>query len=176
MRSALLAIAGCFLLTLPSLAADAVSGNLVTVNWLEKHLQNADVLILDASPAPVYAANHVPGAVNVDMLAYGRPEIPAAEMEKTFRSWGVSPGQSIVIYDQGGNMMATRVFFALYYYGFPAKDLFVLDGGFYKWQSVGLPVTKESSPAVKPALSPSPNSTRRRKRKRPKSSLPPATR
>jgi len=71
-------------------------------------------------------------------------------MEKTFRSWGVSPGQSIVIYDQGGNMMATRVFFALYYYGFPAKDLFVLDGGFYKWQSVGLPVTKESSPAVKP--------------------------
>ncbi len=150
MRSALLAIAGCFLLTLPSLAADGVSGNLVTVNWLEKHLQNADVLILDASPAPIYAANHVPGAVNVDMLAYGRPEIPAAEMEKTFRSWGVSPGQSIVIYDQGGNMMATRVFFALYYYGFPAKDLFVLDGGFYKWQSVGLPVTKESSPAVKP--------------------------
>jgi hypothetical protein len=32
MRSALLAIAGCFLLTLPSLAADGVSGNLVTVN------------------------------------------------------------------------------------------------------------------------------------------------
>src|ERR1035438_1081893 len=150
MRSALLAIAGCFLLTLPSLAADAVSGNLVTVNWLEKHLQNADVLILDASPAQAYSENHIPGAVNVDMLAYGRPEIPVPEMEKTLRSWGVSPGKSIVMYDQGGNMMATRIFFSLYYFGYPAKDLFILDGGFYKWQSAGLAVTKESTPAAKP--------------------------
>jgi len=150
MRSALLAIAGCVLLTQPSVAADGVSGNLVTVSWLEKHLQNADVLILDASPAQVYSENHVPGAVNVNMLAYGRPEIPVAEMEKTFRSWGVSPGKSIVMYDQGGNMMATRVFFSLYYYGFPAKDLFILDGGFYKWQLAGLPVTKESTPVAKP--------------------------
>jgi 3-mercaptopyruvate sulfurtransferase SseA len=150
MRSALLAIAGCALLTQPSVAADGVSGNLVTVNWLEKHLQNADVLILDASPAQSYKENHVPGAINVDMLAYGRPEIPAAEMEKTFRSWGVSPGKSVVLYDQGGNMMATRVFFALYYYGFPVKDLFILDGGLYKWQSAGLPVTKESAASAKP--------------------------
>jgi 3-mercaptopyruvate sulfurtransferase SseA len=150
MRSALFAIAGCVLLTQSSLAADGVSGNLVTVNWLEKHLQNADVLILDASPAQLYNENHVPGAVNVDMLAYGRPEIPAAEMEKTLRSWGVSPGKSIVMYDQGGNMMATRVFYSLYYYGFPVKDLFIVDGGFYKWQSAGLPMTKESTPVAKP--------------------------
>jgi 3-mercaptopyruvate sulfurtransferase SseA len=150
MRSALFAIAGCVLLTHPAVAADGVSGNLVTVNWLEEHLQNADVLILDASPAQLYRENHVPGAVNVDMLAYGRPEIPIAEMEKTFRSWGVSSGKSIVMYDQGGDMMATRVFFSLYYYGFPAKDLFILDGGFYKWQSAGLPVTKESMAVAKP--------------------------
>ena len=149
-KSALFAIAACVLLTQSSVAAEGVNGNLVTVNWLEKHLQNPDVLILDASPAQSYSENHVPGAVNVDMLAYGRPEIPAAEMEKTFRSWGVSPGKSIVIYDQGGNMMATRVFFSLYYYGFPAKDLFILDGGLYKWQSAGLPTTKESTSAGKP--------------------------
>ena len=149
-RNALLAIAACAFLTQPSVAADGVSGNIVTVNWLEKHLQNADVLILDASPAQAYSENHIPGAVNVDMLAYGRPEIPVPEMEKTLRSWGVSPGKSIVMYDQGGNMMATRIFFSLYYYGYPAKDLFILDGGFYKWQSAGLAVTKESTPAAKP--------------------------
>ncbi len=149
-RGGLLAIVGCILLTQPSPAADKVSGNLVTVNWLEKHLHNPDVLILDASPAQIYGENHIPGAINVDMLAYGRPETPVAEMEKTFRSWGISPGKSIVMYDRGGDMMATRAFFSLYYYGFPAKDLFILDGGFYKWQSAGLPVTKEPTPAAKP--------------------------
>ena len=82
----ILAIFSFVLLTQPAMAAEGVSGNLVTVNWLEKHLQSADVLILDASPADLYRANHVPGAVNVDMLDYGRPDIPAAEMERTFRS------------------------------------------------------------------------------------------
>ena len=150
MTRALLAMAGLVLLAQTSAAAEGINGNLVSVNWLEKHLQNADVLILDASPAPLYGESHVPGAVNVDMLAYGRPEIPVAEMEQTFRSWGVSAGKSIVMYDRGGDMMATRIFFSLYYYGFPAKDLFILDGGFYKWQAAGLPVTKESAPAAKP--------------------------
>jgi 3-mercaptopyruvate sulfurtransferase SseA len=150
MRITLLAIAACVLLTHPAVAVDGITGNLVTVDWLGKHLQNADVLILDASPTQIYSEGHVPGAVSVHMLAYGRPDIPAAEMEKTLRSWGVSPGKSIVMYDQGGDMMATRVFFSLYYYGFPAQDLFILDGGFYKWQSAGLPVTKESTPIARP--------------------------
>ncbi len=148
-RITLLVIAAC-VVTHTAVAVDGISGNLVSVEWLGKHLQNADVLILDASPAQIYGEGHVPGAISVDMLAYGRPDIPPAEMEKTFRSWGVSSGKSIVIYDQGGNMMATRVFFSLYYYGFPAKDIFILDGGFYKWQSEGLQVTKESTPMARP--------------------------
>jgi 3-mercaptopyruvate sulfurtransferase SseA len=146
----LTAIAGCILFAPPSGAADGVSGNLVNVSWLEKNLQNTNLLILDASPAQNYREGHIPGAINVDMLAYGRPEISAAEMEKTLRSWGVSLGKTVVMYDQGGNMMATRIFYSLEYYGFPAKDMFVLDGGSYKWQSAGLPVTKESAPAPKP--------------------------
>jgi len=150
MIGVVLALFGGVLPTQPAMAADGISGNLVTVNWLEKHLQNPDVLILDASPADLYRENHVPGAVNVDMLSYGRPDMPKTEMEKTFRSWGVSPGKSIVIYDQGGNMMSPRVFFSLYYHGFPVKDLFILDGGFYKWQSAGLPVTKETKAVAQP--------------------------
>jgi len=151
LKSVLLpAIAGSVLFAQPSLPAGGASGNLVTVAWLEKNLQNTSLLILDASPAQNYRENHIPGAINVDMMAYGRPEISAAEMEKTLRSWGVSPGKTIVMYDQGGNMMATRVFYLLEYYGFPTKDLFVLDGGAYKWQSAGLPVTKESAPAPTP--------------------------
>ena len=63
------------------------------------------------------------------------------------RSWGISLGKKIVIYDQGGTFLATRLFFSLYYYGYPVSDLFVLDGELSKWIEEGLPVTEEITPA-----------------------------
>jgi thiosulfate/3-mercaptopyruvate sulfurtransferase len=54
------------------------------------------------------------------------------------------------MYDQGGTFLATRLFYSLVYYGFPEKDLFVLDGGLFKWQEAGLPVTTEVLPVPKP--------------------------
>jgi len=145
-----LAIVGTLLLAQPLMAANGIEGNLVNVKWLEKNLKNADVLILDASPAQIYAAKHIPGAVSVDIYAwYGLQEMPVADMEKLCQSWGISPGKKIVMYDPGGTMLATRLFYSLYYYGFPAKDLVILDGGLFKWQEAGLPVTKDTSPVPK---------------------------
>jgi len=146
----LLAVAGCLLLAQPLMAADGIVGNLVNVKWLEKNLKNADVLILDASPTQIYAAKHIPGAVSVDIYTwYGLQEMPVADMEKLCQSWGISPGKKIVMYDPGGTMLATRLFFSLYYYGFPAKELVILDGGLFKWQEAGLPVTKDTPPVPK---------------------------
>jgi 3-mercaptopyruvate sulfurtransferase SseA len=145
--SVFLAVAGGLLLALPSTAAEGTEGNLVNVQWLEKNRANADVLILDASPTQTYTAGHIPGAVSVDIMTwYGLREIPVAAMEKLYQSWGVSPGKKIVLYDQGGTFLATRLFYSLFYHGFPAKDLLLLDGGLSKWQEAGLPVTKEVSP------------------------------
>lgn len=126
--------------------AEGVKGSLVTVNSLAKHLQDIDVLVLDASAAQAYAAKHIPGAVSVDLYTYGLPEVPAADMEKRFQAWGISSGKTVVVYDQGGSMMATRVLFSLLYYGFPAENLLILDGGLTKWEERGLPVTKERTP------------------------------
>ncbi|OFW11137.1 MAG: hypothetical protein A3H96_26695 [Acidobacteria bacterium RIFCSPLOWO2_02_FULL_67_36] len=143
-------IAGCLLLPQPVRAAEGINGNLVTVKWLEKNLRNADVVILDGSPAQIYAAKHVPGAVSVDLMAwYGLKEMPVADMERLYQSWGVSPGKKIVIYDQGGTFLATRLFYSLYYFGFPAKDLLIVDGGLSKWEEAGLPVTKDVTPVSK---------------------------
>jgi len=131
----------------PAVAAGESTGNLVSAEWLEKNFRSGDVLLLDASPAQMYAASHIPGAVNVDIFSFGGREVPAAEMERRLQSWGVSAGKKIVLYDQGGTYMATSLFFDLYYHGVPATDLFVLDGGLAKWQAMGGPVTKDSSPA-----------------------------
>ncbi len=146
----LLALTGGLLLAQPLAAADGIAGNLVNVNWLEKNLNNADVLILDASPTQIYAAKHIPGAISVDIYTwYGLQEMPVVDMEKLCQSWGISPGKKIVMYDPGGTMLATRLFFSLYYYGFPAKDLLILDGGLFKWQEAGLSVTKDAPPVPK---------------------------
>ena len=146
-RCCLLAAASYLLMSLPSNAADGMEGNLVKANWLEKHLHDADLLLLDASPAQIYAEKHIPGAVPVDLFTYGLSNTPAAVMEKHYQSWGISPGKTIVMYDPGATMMATRLLFSLYRNGFPENKLFILDGGLAKWEEQKLPLTKESTPA-----------------------------
>ncbi len=128
-------------------AADPVKGNLVSVDWLEKNLKDADLLILDASAAQIYKAQHIPGALNVDLFSYGAQEPSVPEMEQRLQSVGVSRGKKILIYDQGGSFMATRLFYDLYYYGYPAKDLLILDGGLAKWKAAGGSITKDPTPA-----------------------------
>lgn len=133
----LLAVAGSLLLAHPLMAVDGIKGNLVSVHWLEKNLKNADLMILDATSAESYAAKHIPGAVNAPFavvnIPFGMQEMTVADVEKLYRSTGISSGKKIVMYDQGGDNDATRLFFSLYYHGLPAKDLFILDGGLSKW-------------------------------------------
>lgn len=170
----LLAVAGC-LLAQPVAAAEGIKGNLVTVDWLEKNLKKSDVLVLDASATQNYTASHIPGAISVSFakgdstslganLSYGGgvdlftdmtncpyafQELPVADMEKLYQSWGINSGSKVVVYDQGGAFLATRLFYSLYYHGFPTRNLFILDGGLAKWQEEGMPVTKEVTPSPK---------------------------
>lgn len=124
-------------------AQEVIKDNLVNVDWLGAHLNDTNVLIFDASFFKNYSEQHIPGAVNVNLFLYGANELPIAEMEKLFQSWGISPEKKIVMYDQGGTMSATSLFFSLYYYGFPAENLLILDGGLSKWLEKGFPVTKD---------------------------------
>ena len=130
--------------------ASAWAGNLVTAEWLQKNLGSADFVVIDATGTRAYMAKHIPGAVGVDLWRYGIPtKTPNAEMERRIRSWGVSGGKKVVIYDEGGGQMAPWMFFELYYHGFPASDLYILDGGMAKWEATGGAVTKEpATPAA----------------------------
>lgn len=135
---------------LPALAVEGIEGRLVGPQWLASNLNRPDLVLLDASFAPVYAKQHIPGAVNVDLFSYGPFEAPLPAFEKRFQSWGVSPDKTVVIYDPGGTYLATRTFFDLLYRGFPEKNLYVLDGGLAKWIATGGAVTKEPTPTPAP--------------------------
>ena len=132
------------LMVAPASAEAGRQGRLVDVAWLQKHL--ADTVLLDASVTPQHLAGHIPGAVSADLYRYGVDEPSRAAMEQRIQSWGISPGRKIVVYDQGGDMMAPRLFYDLYYHGVPAGDLFILDGGLAQWRSQGGAVSKEPTP------------------------------
>src|SRR5689334_4011052 len=97
--------------------ATAHAGNLVSVDWLQKNLGSGDIVLIDATGTKAYMTKHIPGAVGVDLWRYGIPtKTPSPEMEKRIRSWGVSNGKKVVIYDEGGGMMAPWMFYELYYH------------------------------------------------------------
>jgi 3-mercaptopyruvate sulfurtransferase SseA len=130
-------------------AQSAFAGVLVSAEWLQKNLGSGDLLLIDASGTRAYAAKHIPGAVGVDLWRYGVPyKVSAAEMEKRIQSWGVDPSKTVVVYDAGGDQMATWLFYELYYHGFPDSRLHILDGGLAKWEANGGAVTKEPTAAT----------------------------
>jgi thiosulfate/3-mercaptopyruvate sulfurtransferase len=131
-------------------AGDATGTPLVTAQWLLENRERSDLLLLDASPPPQHAKQHIPGAVGASVMSYGAQEIPAAALEAKFRSWGVSPGRKTVVYDNGDALWAARLFFDLYRHGFPLENLALLDGGLPQWKAIGGPVTGEPTPAVPP--------------------------
>jgi 3-mercaptopyruvate sulfurtransferase SseA len=144
--SALLALAPSAARAAPAAPAADTSRHLVSVAWLQQNLSRGDVLLLDASPGPLHAKAHIPGAVHADLFNFGATEQSPAAMQERFRAWGVSPGRKIVLYDGDGTMWAARMFFELVYLGFPAEDIALLDGGLAQWVASGGAVTQAATP------------------------------
>jgi thiosulfate/3-mercaptopyruvate sulfurtransferase len=135
-------------------------GTLVSTGWLEAHLKDPDLRILDASwfmpdtardAKAEYKAAHIPGArfFDIDEIADQRSGLPhmAPPPEKfvsRMRAMGVGDGHQVVVYDAAGLFSAARVWWTFRLMG--KSDVAVLDGGFPKWQSEGRPV--EDMPPV----------------------------
>lgn len=104
------------------------------------------------SPAELYAAGHLPGAVPVDLDAdlaappgdgrRGRHPLPdPAALQAAARRWGVQPGEAVVAYDDADGTSAARAWWMLRWAGI--DDVRVVDGGFAAWVAAGLPVTTD---------------------------------
>lgn len=105
-----------------------------------------------------FAAGHVPGAVHAHMdrdlsgtAAHGggagrHPWPDAAVFCARLGDWGVTPHHQVVAYDGGDGAFAARLWFLLRALGH--VDVAVLDGGWARWRSLGLPVeTVTAAPA-----------------------------
>jgi thiosulfate/3-mercaptopyruvate sulfurtransferase len=146
-------------------------GSLVSTDWLEEHLLEPAVRVVDirgyvktvdagtgdgkqistyAGAKDEYDQAHIPGAVFVDWtndiidpddpvsVQIASPERFKAAME----ALGIGDETDVVVVDHTGGHFATRLWWALNYYGH--SGVAVLDGGMTKWLADGLPVTNET--------------------------------
>lgn len=97
---------------------------------------------------PVYAAEHLPGAIYVDMNtelaapaspAEGRHPLPTqGGFERAAREWGLVEGETVVVYDDASGMAAARAWWLLRHAGL--SDVRILDGGLAAWRAADGPL------------------------------------
>lgn len=95
------------------------------------------------SGADLYARGHLDGAVFVDLEAAltapvgpGRHPIASrAQFERAMRAAGVSNDTTVVVYDDAGGSVASRLWWLLRYYGH--TEVAVLDGGLARYEALG---------------------------------------
>jgi thiosulfate/3-mercaptopyruvate sulfurtransferase len=121
-------------------------GPVVSAAWLAEHHDDPDVRVVDLrwyldgrSGRAAYEAGHVPGAVFVDLNdisghepGLGRHPLPEREsFERELREAGVGRDSAVVVYDDGGGVVAGRLWWLLRYFGHERAA--VLDGGIQAW-------------------------------------------
>lgn len=132
-------------------------GALRSIEWLEEHLYDLRLRVLDGSfhlpgsgrdPRAEYAAGHIPGAVFFDIddicdLAGGLPHmLPTSDFfTEKVQALGIGDDDHVIIYDQPGSCAAARVWWTFRAFGH--HDVGVLDGGLAKWLAAGLPSTDQ---------------------------------
>lgn len=136
------------------------SSFLVTPQWLAEHIDDTNIVILDARMSPPglipkrsiqaeFDQGHIPGAVyfDIDAIADNSTDLPhmlpsPQLFSEMVGQLGVSERHTLVIYDDGNLFSAPRVWWTLRIFG--AKNVYILAGGFSGWQQAGFAL--ESGP------------------------------
>ncbi|HKS86911.1 MAG TPA: sulfurtransferase [Pseudolabrys sp.] len=148
--------------------AGAHADPLVTPQWLNSHLADPDLVVLDIRSAidgggtQAYAAAHIPNSVHSDYDKAGwrvtRNNVPfmvptVPELEKLIGDLGIDEDTRVVVVPAGVNVLdfgsATRTYWTLKYAG--VKKVSILNGGVAAWRQAGLPVEsgmKAPSPKI----------------------------
>ena len=141
-------------------------GTLVSAEWLANHLDDRLVQVVDirgyvktedlgggrqsaeyVGAHDEYLAGHIPGSVFVDWtfdIVDLDQEVkaqlaPASCFAGAMGERGIGDNSDVVVVDHTGGHFATRLWWALKYYGH--DRVAVLDGGFNRWTDLGFPVT-----------------------------------
>ncbi|KHF41061.1 hypothetical protein LQ50_04600 [Halalkalibacter okhensis] len=126
---------------------------LVTADWVEEHTEQEGIYIIDVRKNG-YEQGHIPKAIHfsVDNLVDKNHPVEGyliseKKFEQLMKELGVRNDQLIVIYDEGKETSATRLFYALEYFGH--KNVRILNGGYQAWVANQKKISREDSRKLK---------------------------
>ncbi|OIQ23792.1 sulfurtransferase [Lacinutrix sp. MedPE-SW] len=131
--------------------------NLVSVDWLQKHLDAKNLVILDATISKVIgdvsdlSNSQIPNTRFFDIkkqFSNTKSTFPntipsAIQFETPAQSLGINDDSVIVIYDYHGVYSSARAWWLLKTFGF--KNVAVLNGGFPEWRNKGFKIEKKTN-------------------------------
>ncbi len=115
---------------------------------LAARIEDPAVIVLDLRAPELFAAGHVPGALNTDYSSFVAARPPAMgllpdlhRLSEVFAELGVRYDTTVVAYDDEGGGRASRVVWTLHALGH--RKASVLNGGISAWTAAGLPLERE---------------------------------
>lgn len=166
LRPLVAAIGILVVLAVPAVAAG--SQPLVSSAWLNSHLHDTNLVVLDirsaidGSKPEAFAQGHIPGSVHSDYDKAGwrvtRNNVPfmvptTPELEKLIGDLGIDETTHVIVVPAGVSVLdfgsAARTYWTLKYAG--VHDVSILDGGLAAWKAASYPLDKgphAPSPAI----------------------------
>jgi thiosulfate/3-mercaptopyruvate sulfurtransferase len=127
--------------------ADYANDVLVEPEWLEQHLGDDSIRIVEVDENPaLYAEAHIPGAIGLDWRTdlqdqVRRDFLDPKDFGELFGSRGVSNDHLVILYGDRNNWFAAYTYWYLKYYGHDNVKL--LNGPRERWINEGRPTTNE---------------------------------
>lgn len=154
MRKALIVLTALLTLAFP-LAAQEAPDRLVSPQWLQSHLGDGDLRIVDLRPdIREYWKAHIPGAVHLSPEALRLPQdgvpgmlAPPPILAGILGRLGVTPRTRVIAVSAENDFQATYLLWALDYLGHDRWAL--LSGGMKRWIEDERPVTQDY-PQIRP--------------------------
>jgi thiosulfate/3-mercaptopyruvate sulfurtransferase len=134
--------------------ADYAKDVLVDTQWVQDHLDDPDVRVVEVDENPaLYAEAHIPGAIGFDWKKdlqdqVKRDFLGPEDFGALFGSRGISNDHTIVLYGDRNNWFAAYTYWYLKYYGHDAVKL--VNGPREKWLAEDRPTTTDV-PSHEPA-------------------------
>jgi thiosulfate/3-mercaptopyruvate sulfurtransferase len=143
----------------PDKSTDQFLEYLVSSKWLDEHLEDSDLVVLDctnhAAPRTIkegyvtvsgresWGQEHIPGSNHADFSSnlsgdktHYRNALPSPEQfVSAMGALGIGDDSRVVLYDKTNSMWAARVWWMLRWAGF--DNAAVLDGGYRDWKLQG---------------------------------------
>lgn len=134
-----------------------MSNSTVSTAWLVEHLDDKNVILLDASMAVVLGKEPliydrltcIPNAINMGLeqdffnhdsqMSHAMPT--AEQFTHAARKLGINQDSTVVIYDNQGIYSSPRAWWTFKVMGF--DKVFVLDGGLPQWMAENLPTANQ---------------------------------